>query len=283
MAHGDATERLAHQTRQLNDLIDEKGALWQDEGGRTTLHAYLRPHGEAAKDLVAALRECDELLAAFEAEMAIVEKELEAAAAAHRQTLDAVARATEDVRWADEGVAEILKEEAAVAELETKAVRFADLANGYPGDREVEAARERRRATLDKLQRTYPTVGVHHILEGEVNPWGKFTGCHSQRSVMGMVLTREAPDKQGVYYASVAGWSPDETVIPKTVPIHSMFPDAWSDDQICREVLSAFDATKRKELASNGSWRGKSGSGVQIMGHIKDSLITAYPRRSDVD
>ncbi len=279
MVIGDATGRLAHQTRQLCDLIEEKEALWDDEGGRTTLHAYLRPHAEAAKDLVAALHERDELLEAFEAEMAIVERELEVAAAAHRATEAAVARATEDVRWADDRVAEILKEEAEVAELEATAVRYADLANGYPGDREFEAARERRRATLNQLQRTYPSLGVHHILEGEVNPYGKFTGCHSHRSVMGMVLTREAPDKEGVYYASVAGWSPAETVIPKTVPVHSMFPDAWGDDQICREVVDAYwEAMGAREPPDH--WQGVSYSGMAIMGHERDDgSIVGYPVR----
>jgi hypothetical protein len=281
------TARLAYETRRLRDLVDEKGELWTDQGGKTTLHHYLRPQAEAAQDLVTALQEQDELLAAFEEEMAIVERELEVAASAHLQTEAALSRAREDVQAADEMLPEVLEGLAAAEKLETRAVRFADLANGYPGDREVETARAQRRAELTRLQQSYPTLNVGHILEGEFNGRGDFTGCHSRRSVTGMLLEWEKEDSKGIYHASVSGWSPDEKVVDKTVPVHSMFPDSWTDDQICREVLSAFEAKNFKAKDSKKPlkkfWKGRSTSGVQIMGHVERGLILAYPRRKDVD
>ena len=279
MESNDATARLAYQTRRLRDLIDEKDDLWADQGGRTTLHEYLHPQAEAAEDLVRALRGHDELLAAFENEMAVVERELEAAAVAHGRAEAALAQAMEDVRVADETLPEVLQNVAAAAKLGARAVRLADLANEYPGNREAEAARRRRRAELSRLQKSYPTLGVRHILEGEFNGKGKFTGCHSRRSVIGEILTSEGPDARGVYYAAVAGWSPDEKIVDKTVPVHTMFPDDWTDDQICGEVLDAY-----REALDAGDppdqWRGVSSKGVAIMGRTKDDgSIIAFPIR----
>lgn len=298
---GDATGRLAHQTRQLCDLIEEKGALWDDEGGRTTLHAYLRPHAEAAKDLVAALHERDELLEAFEAEMAIVERELEVAAAAHRATEAAVARATEDVRWADDRVAEILKEEAEVAELEATAVRYADLANGYARGRgpvpillqlDVETWRTARRRAkerqhvqrlvrLSELQAMFPSLGVWHVLEGEFNALGRFTGFHSRLSNVGNVLAEEEADKTGVYRAFVAGRRSDETLVLKQALKHTMFPACWSEERICCEVLGAHEALPEGKKTAK-TWRSISPSGVPILGHVrKDGSIIGYPLKKE--
>lgn len=283
MLPNDETARLAYETRRLHDAIDDKGELWDDQGGRTTLHEYLLPHAEAAEDLVAALREQDELLAAFDAEMAIVERELEAAAAAHAQMEASLARATEDLRSADTTVAEVLQREAAVAKLEARAVRFADLANGYPGAQGpppilvLPQTRTERVAVLRHLQEEYPRLEVAHILEGGFNHKGHFSGFHSRKSQIGVVMTNYPPDIDGLYEAVVAGVRPDGTKVPKNVRKHTMFPDSWSGDRICREILSAYE-TPSSEMSTNGRWRGVSQSGLRISGHLRDhNLIIGHP------
>jgi hypothetical protein len=286
VVHEEPIDHLAHQTRQLGDLIDEKRALWDDEGGRTTLSKYLHPHREAADELLAALRQQDQLLTALEAELAIVEEELEVAALAHRRTEEAVDRALEDVRSAGDDLAEVFTEEAAIADLEARAVRFADLVNRYPGETEFRAALEHREGELAHLQRAYPDLDVRHILEGEVNPKGKFTGCHSHRSVIGMILTREPPDARGVYRASVAGWDNSDHLVEKDVPVHTMFPDSWNEDQICRAVLKAYEPSERPAEPAKVSsssrvswWSGLADDGMVIIGHIHNGRIIGYPKQ----
>ncbi|MDQ2729029.1 MAG: EndoU domain-containing protein [Actinomycetota bacterium] len=287
MATGEATDRLARQTQRLSDLIDEKGALWDDEGGRATLQRYLRPHAEAARELVAALRERDGLLVAFEAEMAVVERELDLAADAHVRTEAAVARAKEDIQSADEQLAEIFKAEAATAELEARAVRFADLANACLGGfgpaptLEPPQRRKERTAVLERLKRAYPALDVEHILDGELTQKSehkyKFVGFHSRRSQIGVIRTRQRSRRGGVYEATVAGLTPDGRRIPKKSYNHTMFPDDWSGDKICREVLFAY-LHKHHGVSETGRWRGLSKCGVPISGHLRDdNLIIGHP------
>lgn len=294
----DTTDRLAHQTRRLRDLVDEKGALWEDEGGRTTLHRYLRPHAEAAEELVAALRERDDLLGAFEAEMAIVEREVEVAASARLRAEAAVARPKDDIESADEQVAEMFRAEADAADLEAKAVRLADLANDCPGECGPPAkrtaldcsAREdwllpqrtRRSTQLSQLQKMFPTVGVVHVLEGEFNSKKKFTGFHGLRSNIGRVLVKEKPDCVGVYRAVVAGYSENEDLVIKYTSKHTMFPDHWSEGRICRELLSAHSRLPENQKQAK-NWKAISPSGIPILGHVReDGSIIGYPVRRDM-
>jgi hypothetical protein len=294
VAHGDATDRLAHQTRQLGDLIDEKRALWDDEGGKTTLHRYLRPHREAADELVAALRERDQLLAALEAEIAISEQELEAAEVAHRRTEEAVARAVEDVRSADDDLSEVFKEEAVIADLEARGLRFANLATGYRGDREPRPApfdraalerfraemAEQRHAQLSELQESFTTLGVQHVLEGEFNANGRFTGFHSALSNLGRILVEGPPDTAGVYQAIVAGRRSNDIYVLKHNSRHTMFPRHWSEERMCYEVLEAHSRLPADKKAN--SWRNIGPSGIPIAGHVRyDGSIIGYPVREE--
>ena len=123
-------------------------------------------------------------------------------------------------------------------------------------------------------------LDFNHFIGGDINKKGKVTGGHSlTRGDVRVVEQTSAPDKHGVYQATVEIKKPDGSWAVKTkkggevMTNHTMFPKDWDEARIRAEVTSAWE--KRKELEGQ-KWRGTSKSGVEIEGFTEPNR-TAYP------
>ena len=126
-------------------------------------------------------------------------------------------------------------------------------------------------------------LDFNHFIGGDINKKGKVTGGHSlTRGDVRVIQQTSAPDKHGVYQATVEIKKPDGSWEIKTYPggkhkgetmtEHTMFPKDWDEARIRAEVTSAWE---RKEINGN-KWKGESSSGVWIEGFINPNK-TAYP------
>ncbi|HGG7605542.1 TPA: polymorphic toxin MafB class 2 [Neisseria meningitidis] len=123
-------------------------------------------------------------------------------------------------------------------------------------------------------------LDFNHFIGGDINKKGTVTGGHSlTRGDVRVIQQTSAPDKHGVYQATVeikkpdGSWEVKKGRGGKPMTNHSMFPKDWDEARIRAEVTSAWE--KRKELEGQ-KWRGTSKSGVEIEGFTEPNR-TAYP------
>lgn len=123
-------------------------------------------------------------------------------------------------------------------------------------------------------------LDFNHFIGGDINKKGTVTGGHSlTRGDVRVIQQTSAPDKHGVYQATVeikkpdGSWEMKKGRGGKPMTNHSMFPKDWDEARIRAEVTSAWE--KRKELEGQ-KWRGASKSGVEIEGFTEPNR-TAYP------
>ncbi|HFA5260492.1 TPA: polymorphic toxin MafB class 2 [Neisseria gonorrhoeae] len=123
-------------------------------------------------------------------------------------------------------------------------------------------------------------LDFNHFIGGDINKKGTVTGGHSlTRGDVRVIQQTSAPDKHGVYQATVeikkpdGSWEMKKGRGGKPMTNHSMFPKDWDEARIRAEVTSAWE--KRKELEGQ-KWRGTSKSGVEIEGFMEPNR-TAYP------
>lgn len=123
-------------------------------------------------------------------------------------------------------------------------------------------------------------LDFNHFIGGDINKKGTVTGGHSlTRGNVRVIQQTSAPDKHGVYQATVeikkpdGSWEMKKGRGGKPMTNHSMFPKDWDEARIRAEVTSAWE--KRKELEGQ-KWRGTSKSGVEIEGFTEPNR-TAYP------
>lgn len=122
-------------------------------------------------------------------------------------------------------------------------------------------------------------LDFNHFIGGDINKKGTVTGGHSlTRGDVRVIQQTSAPDKHGVYQATVeikkpdGSWEMKKGRGGKPMTNHSMFPKDWDEARIRAEVTSAWE--KRKELEGQ-KWRGTSKSGVEIEGFTEPNR-TAY-------
>lgn len=123
-------------------------------------------------------------------------------------------------------------------------------------------------------------LDFNHFIGGDINKKGTVTGGHSlTRGDVRVIQQTSAPDKHGVYQATVeikkpdGSWEMKKGRGGKPMTNHSMFPKDWDEARIRAEVTLAWE--KRKELEGQ-KWRGTSKSGVEIEGFTEPNR-TAYP------
>lgn len=138
-----------------------------------------------------------------------------------------------------------------------------------------------RFSTLETGAATHPEAPIdfdRHVLRGEVKDNKNVVGGHSIATgdVRLIPGTRSAPNAHGVYQARVEIRDPSrpDQFLRKTSHggLSTMFPDAWSVDQIKSEVNSAF---KTKRVNGN-TWMGTTPSGVVVKGYLSPKT-TVYP------
>ena len=127
-------------------------------------------------------------------------------------------------------------------------------------------------------------LDFNHFIGGDVNKKGTVTGGHSlTRSDVRVVEQTSAPDKHGVYQATVEIKKPDgswETKVytrgkhkGEVMTNHTMFPKDWDEARIRAEVTSAWES---RIMLKDNKWQGTSKSGIKIEGFTEPNR-TAYP------
>jgi hypothetical protein len=148
-------------------------------------------------------------------------------------------------------------------------------------------------ADLEKLPnaKLFAPGQLEHVLFGNQNKAGKFTGWHHFPSRLpgemvqlanDLSLNQLERDAHGVYKATVeASFNGGKTWVQKTAKDQTFFPDNWSRERVVDEIVSAFKEGREKisQGGTQGLWRGRSKSGVLIQGYVNDSgeIMTAYP------
>jgi len=123
-------------------------------------------------------------------------------------------------------------------------------------------------------------LDFNHFIGGDINKKGTVTGGHSlTRGDVRVIQQTSAPDKHGVYQATVeikkpdGSWEMKKGRSGKPMTNHSMFPKYWDEARIRAEVTSAWE---KRKMVNQNKWEGKSSSGVWIEGFITPRG-TAYP------
>lgn len=115
-----------------------------------------------------------------------------------------------------------------------------------------------------------------HILNVEISKRGKLTGGHSIANGKVNIVSKSAPNAQGVYEAKISVSDPKNPnkVLTKN---STMFPDSWSADRVKVEVDAAY---KNKSIVTNSRgermWEGITPSGVKVTGYLEPNT-TVYP------
>ncbi|HGS8439427.1 TPA: EndoU domain-containing protein, partial [Neisseria lactamica] len=123
-------------------------------------------------------------------------------------------------------------------------------------------------------------LDFNHFIGGDINKKGTVTGGHSlTRGDVRVIQQTSAPDKHGVYQATVeikkpdGSWEMKKGRGGKPMTNHSMFPKDWDEARIRAEVTSAWE---KRKMVNQNKWEGKSSSGVWIEG-FTTPRGTAYP------
>jgi hypothetical protein len=130
-----------------------------------------------------------------------------------------------------------------------------------------------------------PNINTEHVFNGEINSSGRSVGFHHEgieHSNLDSRVTRiiSPPNAKGVYEATVEEFnSTTQEWVPK-IAKSTMFPKAWSRQQIIGEIRSAYN----NQIPVSGpaaKWAGWSSRGLKIQGYLDlgavDSINTAYP------
>ncbi|EMU4217714.1 polymorphic toxin MafB class 2 [Neisseria gonorrhoeae] len=123
-------------------------------------------------------------------------------------------------------------------------------------------------------------LDFNHFISGDINKKGTVTGGHSlTRGDVRVIQQTSAPDKHGVYQATVEIKKPDGSWEVKTkkggkvMTKHTMFPKDWDEARIRAEVTSAWES---RIMLKDNKWQGTSKSGIKIEGFTEPNR-TAYP------
>lgn len=123
-------------------------------------------------------------------------------------------------------------------------------------------------------------LDFNHFIGGDINKKGTVTGGHSlTRGDVRVIQQTSAPDKYGVYQATVEIKKPDGSWEVKTkkggkvMTKHTMFPKDWDEARIRAEVTSAWES---RIMLKDNKWQGTSKSGIKIEGFTEPNR-TAYP------
>lgn len=123
-------------------------------------------------------------------------------------------------------------------------------------------------------------LDFNHFIGGDINKKGTVTGGHSlTRGDVRVIQQTSAPDKHGVYQATVEIKKPDGSWEVKTkkggkvMTKHTMFPKDWDEARIRAEVTSAWES---RIMLKDNKWQGTSKSGIKIEGFTEPNR-TAYP------
>ncbi|ENS8663426.1 polymorphic toxin MafB class 2 [Neisseria gonorrhoeae] len=123
-------------------------------------------------------------------------------------------------------------------------------------------------------------LDFNHFIGGDINKKGTVTGGHSLiRGDVRVIQQTSAPDKHGVYQATVEIKKPDGSWEVKTkkggkvMTKHTMFPKDWDEARIRAEVTSAWES---RIMLKDNKWQGTSKSGIKIEGFTEPNR-TAYP------
>lgn len=123
-------------------------------------------------------------------------------------------------------------------------------------------------------------LDFNHFIGGDINKKGTVTGGHSlTRGDVRVIQQTSAPDKHGVYQATVEIKKPDGSWEVKTkkggkvMTKHTMFPKDWDEARIRAEVTSAWES---RIMLKGNKWQGTSKSGIKIEGFTEPNR-TAYP------
>ncbi|HGG9990439.1 EndoU domain-containing protein [Neisseria meningitidis] len=120
-----------------------------------------------------------------------------------------------------------------------------------------------------KASEQRPTIAVQAL---------KQLGLSEQGDVR-VIQQTSAPDKHGVYQATVEIKKPDGSWEVKTkkggkvMTKHTMFPKDWDEARIRAEVTSAWES---RIMLKDNKWQGTSKSGIKIEGFTEPNR-TAYP------
>ncbi len=123
-------------------------------------------------------------------------------------------------------------------------------------------------------------LDFNHFIGGDINKKGTVTGGHSlTRGDVRVIQQTSAPDKHGVYQATVeikkpdGSWEVKKGRGGKPMTNHSMFPKDWDEARIRAEVTSAWES---RIMLKDNKWQGTSKSGIKIEGFTEPNR-TAYP------
>ncbi|HGN6403342.1 TPA: polymorphic toxin MafB class 2 [Neisseria gonorrhoeae] len=123
-------------------------------------------------------------------------------------------------------------------------------------------------------------LDFNHFIGGDINKKGTVTGGYSlTRGDVRVIQQTSAPDKHGVYQATVEIKKPDGSWEVKTkkggkvMTKHTMFPKDWDEARIRAEVTSAWES---RIMLKDNKWQGTSKSGIKIEGFTEPNR-TAYP------
>ncbi|HGO7454514.1 TPA: polymorphic toxin MafB class 2 [Neisseria meningitidis] len=123
-------------------------------------------------------------------------------------------------------------------------------------------------------------LDFNHFIGGDINKKGTVTGGHSlTRGDVRVIQQTSAPDKHGVYQATVEIKKPDGSWEVKTkkggkvMTKHTMFPKDWDEARIRAEVTSAWES---RIMLKDNKWQGTSKSGIKIE-RFTEPNRTAYP------
>jgi hypothetical protein len=124
-----------------------------------------------------------------------------------------------------------------------------------------------------------PVIDTSHILYGTITPNGKAVGCHRREGIEcgGARVTKKlaGPDFRGVYAVTLEILDKRNARWIRKNRISTIFPNAWSREQVLLEIEEAF---ANCDKAESNYWEGLSCSGLRIGGYYRRGVIrTAFP------
>lgn len=295
------TKRVSFATGRLAEKLAHVRRVWDDAAGKTIEARYLRPHADAARQLVNDLTERDDHVASARQQVGAAMTDLDDAERAAQELDEHLDEAERTLDGLQATLAATTARAERAHQDAIESIRLANLARGgcdgcpepdgcvglprsEPLDRAAWDERrshrrqrqtERRAAELDRLQAAHPRVNVTHVLEGEFNKDGAFTGAHSPRSRLAIPLSRERQDARGVTEVLVAAKRPSGRITVKKYR-HTVFPETWSDNDICIEVGKAFLAARKVDR--KGRWHQTASDGTLLRGYAQsDGRAVAHP------
>jgi PKD repeat protein len=128
-------------------------------------------------------------------------------------------------------------------------------------------------------------VNIAHIFEGEINKRKKAVGFHHNSPLAqgkARVDKIEETFPGGFYSAKVSVCCDNKGEFVQKGPFSSMWPDAWTQQEVFDDILSAFVNSQVGVDGKANKWRGISSRGTEIEGYLVQApgipdINTAYP------